>query len=390
MMGLSSAYSGPGGQNVREQQGGYSYNSPASASGGSSSSGTGTADIFRTLFGSLGNLTGNPFFGLGLNFLGNMYTNMQNRRAVNRTNRLNYQMQQEQLAWNERMWHMNNEYNTPANQMKRLIAAGLNPDLMYGNPSQGTSSSPAQGTNPAQAQAFQSLGFGDMFSNAQQLMMQKKANDANVRLMQAQADSLDAETTLKERGLSLDEKRVKLQEQELQSSIDQFEKMMPYYEAQIDKIKSDKKVSDEQADEIFWRNLINSRTYGYQMERLQAELDKIKSEYNLNSKQAYYYTQLAEQCIQGLAMGEIELSHAGIKDWYETKMMENDWIMSEHDKKVSSRRTWEYRSWYMTAMRYLGALTGAVGNVFGGNASYQLNPTSRTVSKPSIFTKLRF
>lgn len=383
-MGLSSAYSGPGGQNVREQQGGYNYNSPASSSGGSSSSGI--SDLFQGLFSLLGNISQSPFLGV----LGNLFTNSLNRRSVEETNRLNYQMQQQQNAWNERMWHMYNEYNTPANQIKRLKEAGLNPNLLYGNPSQGTSSAPAQGTAPSHAEAFQSLGFGDMFSNAQQLMMQKKANDANVRLMQSQADSLDAETTLKERGLSLDEKRVKIQEQELQSSIDQFEKMMPFYEAQIDKIKSDKKVSDEQADEIFWRNLINSRTYGYQMERLQAELDKIKAEEHLTSKQAYYYTQLAEECIQGLAMGKIELSHAGIKDWYETKMMENDWIMSEHDKKVSSRRTWEYRSWYMTAMRYLGSLTGAVGNVLGGNASYQLNPTSRTVSKPSIFTKLRF
>lgn len=383
-MGLSSAYSGPGGQNVREQQGGYNYNSPASASGGSSSSGI--SDLFQGLFSLLGSVSQSPFLGV----LGNLFTNSQNRRSVEETNRLNYQMQQQQNAWNERMWHMYNEYNTPANQIKRLKEAGLNPNLLYGNPSQGTSSAPAQGTAPSHAEAFQSLGFGDMISNAQQLMMQKKANDANVRLMQAQADSLDAETTLKERGLSLDEKRVKIQEQELQSSIDQFEKMMPFYEAQIDKIKSDKKVSDEQADEIFWRNLINSRTYGYQMERLQAELDKIKAEEHLTSKQAYYYTQLAEECIQEIAQGKIELSHAGIRDWYETKMLENDWIMSNNDKKISNVRSIEYTGGWNTAMRYFGAVTGSIGNIVSGNASYQLNPKVRNSSKPSGFTKLRF
>lgn len=386
-MGLSSAYSGPGGQQVREQQGGYDYNPPA-ASGGSDFGST--AQIFQTLFSNLGALSGNPLLGLGLNLAGNLYTNMQNRRSQNAANRLNYQMQQEQNAWNEKMWHMNNEYNTPANQMKRLLAAGLNPDLMYGNPGQGTSAAPAQGTTPSHAEAFQSLGFGDMFSNAQQLMMQKKANDANIRLMQSQADSLDAETKLKERGMTVEEKRLKLQEKELQSTIDQFDKMMPYYQAQIEKIKSDKKVSDEQADEIFWRNLMNSKTYGYQMERLQAELDKIKSEYKLNSKQAYYYTQLAEECIQGLAMGTIELSHAGIKDFYETKMMENEWLKSNNELKISNKSTFEYLDGWNVAMRYFGAVTGSIGNILSGNASYQINPPARKVSKSSVFTKLRF
>ncbi len=219
-MGLSSVYSGPGGQQVREQQGGYDYNPPA-ASGGSSMGGSSmgsTAQIFQTLFSNLGALSGNPLLGLGLNLAGNLYTNMQNRRSQNAANRLNYQMQQEQNAWNERMWHINNEYNTPANQMKRLLAAGLNPDLMYGNPSQGTSAAPAQGTTPSHAEAFQSLGFGDMFSNAQQLMMQKKANDAQIKLMNSQAEQMDTETQLKKKDLGTYDKRFELVKQAAEDS----------------------------------------------------------------------------------------------------------------------------------------------------------------------------
>lgn len=396
-MGLSSAYSGPGGQQVREQQGGYDYNPPA-PSGGSSS---GTMDIFKQLFGVLGSLSGNPLSGLALNLFGNLFTNSQNRQSIEETNRLNYQMQQQQNAWNERMWHMNNEYNTPANQIKRLKEAGLNPDLMYGNPSQGTSSAPAQGTTPSQAQAFQSLGFGDMFSNAQQLMMQKKANDANVRLMQSQADSLDAETTLKERGLSLDEKRVKIQEQELQHSMDELEALKPVYQAQIEKLKADKKVSDEQADEIFWRNLINSRTYGYQMEKLHAELQKIKSEYNLNNKQANYYQHMAELYAIEVLKGNVDYTYYGLQKWYETKMLGNAWVRDDNslipdlnsiyrEDKIESRRTTEYLNSWNIFMRYIGATTGAIGNVFSGNANYQLNSGSSFGSKFQPKFKLRF
>lgn len=38
-------------------------------------------------------------------------------------------------------WNMANEYNSPANQMKRFEAAGLNPNLMYGQGSPGNASS---------------------------------------------------------------------------------------------------------------------------------------------------------------------------------------------------------------------------------------------------------
>lgn len=54
-------------------------------------------------------------------------------------------------------WEANNEYNSPANQMKRLLDAGLNPNLAYNLATSGNSTSPAQvtskisGTSAAQA-----------------------------------------------------------------------------------------------------------------------------------------------------------------------------------------------------------------------------------------------
>ena len=42
-------------------------------------------------------------------------------------------LMQKQFDLNKRMWQLNNEYNLPTNQMKRLQDAGLNPHLVYGN-----------------------------------------------------------------------------------------------------------------------------------------------------------------------------------------------------------------------------------------------------------------
>lgn len=60
--------------------------------------------------------------------------------------------------WNEKMYgiqrqdaladyHMQNLYNSPAEQMKRLREAGLNPNLVYGNGVDGNASGQVRGTN---------------------------------------------------------------------------------------------------------------------------------------------------------------------------------------------------------------------------------------------------
>lgn len=48
--------------------------------------------------------------------------NVLSAGAINRRNR----------EFQEKMWNMNNEYNSPVNQMKRFKEAGLNPHLIYG------------------------------------------------------------------------------------------------------------------------------------------------------------------------------------------------------------------------------------------------------------------
>lgn len=70
-------------------------------------------------------------------------------------NDANERMQHEQNKWNLEQWNRNNAYNSPAAQMQRFKAAGLNPDLMYQQGTPGISSAPAQGSNPIPKQPFQ-------------------------------------------------------------------------------------------------------------------------------------------------------------------------------------------------------------------------------------------
>lgn len=78
-----------------------------------------------------------PLTGLISGFTGAM--------AQESANETNLQLARENRDWQEKMWNLNNQYNTPANQIARLKAAGLNPNLMYGQGTVGNSSSPASG-----------------------------------------------------------------------------------------------------------------------------------------------------------------------------------------------------------------------------------------------------
>lgn len=60
-------------------------------------------------------------------------------------------MQAAQNRFNLDMWNKNNEYNSPEQQVQRLVDAGLSPNLAYGSVSTGNSSSP-----PVQGAAHQS------------------------------------------------------------------------------------------------------------------------------------------------------------------------------------------------------------------------------------------
>lgn len=117
------------------------------------------------------------------------------------TNKANRQLARESMEWqqqeNERafqrdlqMWDLQNQYNSPAAQRQRLEAAGINPQLAFGNVSanSGNASAPPS-LQPAQAitpemQQYQAgnigMGLADGFKQAQLFQQQRKMNDAAI------------------------------------------------------------------------------------------------------------------------------------------------------------------------------------------------------------------
>lgn len=113
-------------------------------------------------------------------------------------------------------YHMQNAYNSPASQMERLKAAGLNPNLVYGNGATATggnvrSTAPAQYEGKApQIQLGETVG---KYFTTQMQMLQSDNLKAQNNVLIEQAKNIAADTTGKLFGADLKEFDVNLKTQ---------------------------------------------------------------------------------------------------------------------------------------------------------------------------------
>lgn len=118
----------------------------------------------------------------------------------------NYQrkLQQHQFDWQEKMWNMNNEYNSPINQVKRLEEGGLNPNLAYGSLSGNLAQQPSGGTpgfsggkgHQGHAAQIQAAKIQEAVQ-LQDLDEKRRVNDAIVDKEKAQASLFRNEAALR-------------------------------------------------------------------------------------------------------------------------------------------------------------------------------------------------
>lgn len=117
------------------------------------------------------------------------------QKEENQKNRdWNLNLAKQQNQWNIDQWNRENEYNTPSAQMARYKAAGLNPDLIYGQQNlaaaspemtSGDGSLPTDVSNLANKRTI-----GDIVSQA----ASTRLTNAQAKLAESQADKTDAET----------------------------------------------------------------------------------------------------------------------------------------------------------------------------------------------------
>ena len=119
--------------------------------------------------------------------------NRTNLQIARETNQMQYQMFQEQNAFNERMYNQMQQYNTPAAQMQRYNDAGINPYIAAGNVQSGNAQSALQSAQPLPLHAAQVQpvdAFKDSFSQIGNVISQYAQNE--LALSQAQKNRAEA------------------------------------------------------------------------------------------------------------------------------------------------------------------------------------------------------
>lgn len=124
-------------------------------------------------------------------------------QAARETNQTNRDIAEQNNKFNERMWNMQNEYNSPVMQRARLEAAGLNPYLMMDGGSAGVAeSSPTADTSGTQvapdvgsiiAGGYQAMGnsISAAASQIAQMTYQNDLQQANVAKTNAEVKNAD-------------------------------------------------------------------------------------------------------------------------------------------------------------------------------------------------------
>lgn len=130
-----------------------------------------------------------PLIGAGASILGNVLTGA-NQARQNRLAR-EYADSRYNIERRDNLsdWAMQNDYNSPLSQMQRLRAAGLNPNLVYGQGAVANSTAPVKG---ADSQSWRPEATKVDLSGVGNSLM----SYYNVKMQEAQIDNLKAANTV--------------------------------------------------------------------------------------------------------------------------------------------------------------------------------------------------
>lgn len=223
-------------------------------------------------------------YSAGASLIGGLASSYINYRSQQSANQTNIGIANRNNAFNERMWRLQNEYNTPSNQMARYRQAGLNTNLMYGNPNPGNSNNSVT-AQPVSVQAPQVGNFGDMISNAQQLYNSTKMNDAQLAIAEAQRSELEAKARLTnneadklEKEKPFWQRNAENQSEFIKSQVTNLEQNTTNLQASLKVIQSDEKLKNELVKSQEFENIFLQKS-------MDDRLKTIQEQYKLTAEQ---------------------------------------------------------------------------------------------------------
>lgn len=285
-------------------------------------------------------------------------TSIYNAVQQNRTNKQSIYETEKARQFQEYMQDKMNLYNTPSEQMARLQAAGLNPNLIYDN--QGVMPAANVGSQPSPN--LQSPYLANDIYNAilqnKQLSLQERIADANIEKIEAETgkilEATKTETYLRD--------KVKSETEKINKEISRYDKITDIYllneEMKLNLASQDFQFKSEMQPFILINqqvqnekilNDIKNDNMRLALEELLngAKIEDIKSRVNLNYQQ-FEFLETYNKCLINAKRLDIVHQHQQIK-------------LKDYDIKLSKENT----DTYNTVLRYVGGTLNVIGQAVG-------------------------
>lgn len=207
----------------------------------------------------------------------------------------NLQLAQLQNAWNIEQWERENEYNSPVNQMKRLKAAGINPNLAYSNGVSNISAASPSMTSgsPSSPMDMSPLGQRATLGQAIQMALNNEAMRAGIEKTKADTRKTLADAGISETQLSYEDAKQKLG---IQISQQQYDNMKEEFN---NLFELGRKYALEN-EAIPYETLSKKFDAEFKEKSAQILLDDLKAKLKISEKEAEYLTKTLASRILGL------------------------------------------------------------------------------------------
>lgn len=341
------------------------------------------------------------------------------QREENRLNRTyNQMLARQQNQWNLEQWQRENYYNSPAAQMARLRAAGLNPDLMYGQGTTGNSFGSPEMTSgaPSEPQDMSSIlskrSFGQTLNLAIEREQQRRMNEAQIEAIRATAREKNVNANATEIESAIAQAREGREVQLFGLTLRNTQLLGDKTDAEIKSIFQDievmKKDVDRIVSEIDRNRALIKDLDNQQIERVKNSYrEDLKTQSTLDLDDASIKKLISERNLDVQKLKEaievFPLVKAGMEDENKIRSKEYDVVVEQYnsikqdikrgelDLANETAQTWYQRSDSAGAkfVRFLDQATGILGRVLGGTVSKSLNkpPITQRVTNNNIYNR---
>lgn len=208
----------------------------------------------------------------------------------------NLNLAKKQNQWSIEQWIRENQYNTPTEQLKRTKAAGLNPDLLYGN-----------GTLQNVAASSPTMTAGAAGTPMDWSPMAAKKTALDMALQRAQIENINADS---------EQKRSSANNLDVDSSLRQY-----FSDKQYEELEQRIAESKSREDANLSTTLNNNLEYGWKEKNFAAEYEILQNKLDMSRTEVQNFVRYWSLKIAGMELDNDLKSFE--KTWNSPEILEN-------------------------------------------------------------------